>query len=50
MGVRSLGAEDLLEEEMAIYSSLPGKLHGERSLVDYSHKELDMTEHTDKVA
>ena len=50
MGVRSLGAEDLLEEEMAIYSSLPRKLHGERSLVDYSHKELDVTEHTDKIA
>ena len=49
-GVRALDAEDLLEEEMAIYSSLPGKLHGERSLVDYSHKELDVTEHKDKVS
>ena len=48
-GVRSLGLEDLLEEEMATYSSLPRRLHGERSLVDYSHRELDVTQHTDKV-
>ena len=46
--VRSLGQEDPLEKEMAIYSStLPGKFHGQRSLVGYSPwgcKELDMTE------
>ena len=46
MWVQSLGREDPLEEEMTV---LPGKFHGQRSLVDYSpwgHKELDMTEHT----
>ena len=46
--VRSLGQEDPLEEEMATHSvSLPGKFHGQRSLVGYSpwdHKELDTTE------
>ena len=46
--VQSLGQEDLLEEEMATHSStLAGKSHGQRSLVDYSpwgHKELDTTE------
>ena len=46
--VPSLGREDLLEKEMAIHSStLPGKSHGQRSLVGYSpwgHKESDMTE------
>ena len=46
--VQSLGGEDLLEKEMATHSSiLPGKSHGQRSLVDYSpwgHKELDTTE------
>ena len=46
--VRSLGWEDALEKEMATHSStLPGKLHGLRSLVGYSPwgpKELDMTE------
>ena len=45
--VQSLGQEDPLEKEMATHSSiLPGKSHGQRSLVDYSpwgHKELDMT-------
>ena len=48
--VPSLGQEDLLEKEMAIHSSgflLPGKSHGQRSLVGYSpwgHKESDTTE------
>ena len=48
MWVWSLRQEDLLEKEMAIYSStLPGKFHGQRSLVGYSqwgHKESDTTE------
>ena len=42
--VRSPGGEDPLEEEMA---ALPGKSHGQRSLVGYSPwsgKESDMTE------
>ena len=35
--VRSLGQEDPLEEEMATHSSiLPGKSHGQRSLVGYN--------------
>ena len=41
--VRSLGGEDPLEKEIL----LPGKFHGQRSLVGYSpwgHKEVDMTE------
>ena len=54
--VQSLGWEDPLEREMAIHSStiawkipvfLPGKPHGQRSLVGYSPwggKELDTTE------
>ena len=46
--VRAAGWEDPLEEEMAIHSStLPGKSHGQRSLVGYSlwgRKELDTTE------
>ena len=46
--VRSLGWKDPLEKEMAIHSSiLPGKFHGQRSLVSYSpwgRKESDMTE------
>ena len=48
MQVWSLGWEDLLEKEMATHSSiLPGKSHGQKSLVGYSPwgcKELDMTE------
>ena len=33
-----MGWEYALEEEMATHSSiLPGKSHGQRSLVDYSH-------------
>ena len=39
MQVRFLGQGDPLEEEMAAYSSpvfLPGKSHGQRSLVGYS--------------
>ena len=47
--VQSLGWEDPLEEEMATHSVfLPGKSHGQRSLVGYDpkdHKESDMTEH-----
>ena len=48
MWVRSLGREDPLEMEMeSTPVLLPGKAHGQRSLVGYSpwgHKELDMTE------
>ena len=44
--VRPLGQEDPLEEEMATHSSiLDEKSHGQRSLVGYSGKESDMTEH-----
>ena len=43
-------AFSLLEKAMATHSSfVPGKSHGQRSLVGYSpwgHKELDMTEMT----
>ena len=46
--VRAVGWEDPLEEEMAIHSStLPGKSHGQRSLVGYSlwgRKESGTTE------
>ena len=46
--VQSLGWEDPLEKEMAIHSGLlPGKSHGQRSLVGYSpwgRKELDTIE------
>ena len=46
--VQSLGREDPLEKEMAIHSVLlPGKSHGQRSLIGYSpwgRKESDMTE------
>ena len=46
--VQSLAWEDLLEKEMATHPSiLPGKSHGQRSMVSYSpwgHKELDTTE------
>ena len=49
-GVRSLGGEDPLEEEMATHSSLlPGESHGQRSLEGYSprgHEESFITEHT----
>ena len=42
------GEEDPLEEEMAThFNILPGKLHGQRSLVGYSpwgFKELDTAE------
>ena len=45
--VPSLGQEDPLEKEMQPTPvSLPGKFHGQRSLVGYSpwgHKESDMT-------
>ena len=46
--VQPLGREDPLEKEMAIHSRLlPGKSHGQRSLVGYSpwgRKESDTTE------
>ena len=44
--VRSLGWEDPLEKEMATHSSiLPGKSHGQRTLVGYNPcKESDTTE------
>ena len=52
MRVQSLGQEDALEEEMATLSVfLPGKSHGQRSLVGYSswgHKESDTTEQLNK--
>ena len=45
--VPSLGQEDPLEKEMQPTPvSVPGKFHGQRSLVGYSpwgHKESDMT-------
>ena len=48
-GVRSLGWEDPLEEEMATHSVfLPGESRGQRSLVGHSPwgcKDLDTTEH-----
>ena len=44
-----LGWEEPLEKKMATHSSiLPGKSHGQRSLVGYSpwdDKDLDTTEH-----
>ena len=43
---QSLGWEDPLEKKLATPVFLPGKSHGERSLVGYSpwgRKELDMT-------
>ena len=43
--VQSLGWEDLLEKGIPVF--LPGKFHGQRSLVVYSpcgHKESDTTE------
>ena len=47
-GIRSLGQDDSLEEEMATTPVfLPGKFHGQRSLAGYSPwgcKELNMTE------
>ena len=49
MWIQSLGQEDPLEEEMQPTPVfVPGKSHGQRSLVGYSsksHKELDMAEH-----
>ena len=45
--IQSLGQEDLLEKEIATPVLLPGKFHGQRSLVGYcpwGHKESDMTE------
>ena len=47
-GVRALGWEDPLEKEMATHSrTMPGKSHGQRSLIDYSprgRKESNTTE------
>ena len=46
--VQSMGQEDLLEKEMAtLYSILPVRSHGRRSLAGYNPwgcKELDTTE------
>ena len=45
--VRSLGWEDPLEKGMAPHSSMPGEVHGQRSLVGYSQwdrKDSDTTE------
>ena len=46
--IPGLGREDPLEKEMATHSIfLPGKSHGQRSLMGYSpwdHKELDTAE------
>ena len=46
--VRALGQEDLLVKGMVLAPLfLPGKSHGQRSLMGYSpwgHKEVDMTE------
>ena len=45
--VQSPGQEDPLEKEMATPVLLPGKFHGQRSLVGYSSlgcKESDITE------
>ena len=51
-GVRSLGREDPLEEEMATHSSiLIWRFHGQRSLVGYDswdRKELDTTDVTEQ--
>ena len=47
MQVQSRGQEDPLEKEMATPVFLPGKFHGQKSLVGCSPwgcKELDMTE------
>ena len=44
MLVQPLGGKDPLGKEMATPSFLPGKSHGQRSVVGYSqwgHKELD---------
>ena len=45
--VRSLGREDPLEKEMAIHSStlLPGKSHGQRSLVGLQSMGLQRVKH-----
>ena len=47
MQVQSLGQEDPLEKEMATPVFLPGKFHGQKSLVGCSpwgHDELSATE------
>ena len=48
-GVRPLGQEDPLEEEIATHFSILGKFHGQRLLESYSpwdRKQLDRNEHT----
>ena len=45
--VQSRGWEDPLQKGMAPHSSMPGEVHGQRSLVGYSpwdHKDSDTTE------
>ena len=45
--VRSRGWEDPLQKGMAPHFSMPGEVHGQRSLVGYSpwdHKDSDTTE------
>ena len=55
MTIRSMGGEDPPEKEMATQPTtefLPGKLHGQRSLADYSpqdHKESDTTERASRI-
>ena len=47
MRIRSLGGDDPLEKEMATPVLLPGKSHGQRSLLGYNpwgRKESDTTE------
>ena len=50
MWVRSLGQEDILQEEAATQSTvLAWRIQGRRSLVSYSpwgHKQLDVTKET----
>ena len=45
MYVQPLGREDPLEQEMATHSSiLPGKFHGQRSLVAMSMQSQSLTQ------
>ena len=48
MQIRSLGWEDLLEQEMATHSCLKNSMDrgARRATVHGGHKELDMTEYT----
>ena len=46
MWVQSLGWEDLLEEQMAVHSSIPAsKLHGQKSLAKYSSCSCKIVRH-----